>query len=627
MKGSDIQKFCFYDKYSRWLWGENRYETFEEAVDRTIEHAKYLAAGKLNDTVFEELRDGMLSLDAFPAMRLFQTAGEEAKRHPEAMFNCSYLNIDCVESFVETMFLLGVGVGVGYSVEFCHVSKLPIVEYWSPMVIKIAVEDSIEGWAKAFRVFLECMFNGLEVDVDYSLIRPTGAPLKTRGGVASGAAPLKAALEKISEIFESARGRQLTTLEAHDIQCYVASAIVCGGYRGSAMIALFDDSDKAMFECKSLQNIAGNEQRYYANNSVVLEEFKSPDWYHQNFRPTLEQQTGEPGIISRYAIKKNLPERRQYRKDFGVNPCAEIVLRPNQFCNLTIANVRSHDTIETLRKKVRLATIWGTLISSVNEFPNIRGIWSKNQVDERLLGVDLNGQRDSDLFNNPETRNNVLEIMRATAKKVNIEYAAILGITPSTAITTAKPAGNSSVLFDTSSGISPRYAPYYIRRVQVNTNSSMGSFLFVQGVPWSSYDGVEWGQTNTAVFDFYVAAPKSAVFIENVSAVDQLDYWRDVRVYYTEHNPSITINYDQNEIDDIVFWMYTNQHLASGISFFPRTNVVYRNAPYESISEQTYNAVMLNYPIISWDNFGLYASLDPRIGSEFACVGGACDIA
>jgi len=626
---NDMQYVQFYEKYALWNWDIGRRETFEEAVDRTINHAREICGDRLSEDTFAELREGMLKTDAFPSMRLFQTAGREASRHPEAIFNCSYLPMVDLNSFVETMYLLGIGVGVGYTVERRFVEKLPtvypVVDITSIFSFPpIVVEDSIEGWCDAFKMFLELSFAGVRCQIDYSKIRPSGAPLKTRGGVASGAEPLKKSIESITKILDNAAGRQLKPIEVHDIQCFIAAAIVSGGYRRSAMICLFDADDFEMLHCKDFNVIQSNKQRYFANNSVVIEGYKSLDWFFATFGPGFDEKTGEPGVVSRAAMIHTIPERRTFHPDFGVNPCGEIILRPFQFCNLSIANIRSTDSINEIINKVRLAAIWGTIMASVDNFTKyVRRDWRKNQIDERLLGVDLNGQRDNAMFNDPDIQADVFEVLKEVVNETNKEYAQKLGIKQAAASTCAKPAGNSATFFGTASGGHARFSEFYIRRMQLKDDSPMAVFLRMYDVPNSPTDGV----AQTSSFDFLVKSPEGSVFIDDLSAIDQLNYWKNLKRFYTEHNPSVTISYNDNEVGEIITWMYENQNIISGLSFFPKSDAVYKNAPYEKIDGNLYMRLLLDYPVINWDVFPKVDYFMTTGGErEFSCVAGACEI-
>lgn len=625
MFNNDLQNYIFLEKYSRWDYNKDRRETFEEAVDRSIAHAHFMVGDKIHPSVYEELREGMMTMEAFPSLRFFQTAGEEATRHPQSIFNCSYLPVIDHRAFSETLLLLGLGVGVGYSVEKKYVKQLPeILSYrdWSGHR-EIVIEDSLEGWAHSLNQAFYYWFSGIDPTFNFSKLRPKGSPLKTRGGYSSGPEPFEEALEKIREIMGRGAGRKLEPIEVHDIQCHIASAIVSGGFRRSAMISLFDIRDKDMFGSKMGTWYEDNPQRRYANNSFVLEKEYGERWWESKVREIFDGGYGEPGIFSRLAADSGRPKGRK-TAEWGTNPCGEVVLRPFQFCNLSIANIRAEDNYDTIARKTRLATIWGTIQATADHFPGNRREWGINQVEERLLGVDLNGQRDNEFFHSAESVKGFdFEGLNDLVKSVNAEYANLFGIRPGAALTSAKPAGNSSVLFDTASGIHPRHAEFYIRRVQVLQTSPMAAFLASRGVPF-----VELTQDtkNTLVFDFPVESPLAdAPFKGELSAIEQLEYWKQIKTRWTDHNPSVTIDYLEGEKMDIARWLSDNQKIIGGLSFFPYTDVKYDNAPYETIDEETYNE-LASALFIDWEEYWNYDKEYFNPTREFACVGGACDI-
>lgn len=624
---SALQHFTFLDKYSRWLYSEGRRETFAEAVERSMAHADYVTKGRLQPGLREELKNGMLTMEAFPSMRWFQNAGAAARRHPQSIYNCSYMPVLDFSAFYETMFLLGLGVGVGYSVERLYVNRLPqtSTEGRGLKPKEIVVADSLEGWCEALDEALHAWWVGRDTKIDYSQVRPAGSPLITRGGTASGPEPLEGALNSIKEIVMRAGGRQLRPIEVHDIQCFIASAIVSGGHRRSAMISLFDVQDREMMESKSGEWYKNQKQRGYANNSGVINRAMSEfevDKYMQN---VFDSYSGEPGIFSRWAANNTRPERRNHSM-YGTNPCGEVVLNPWQFCNLSIANVRPNDTIVDLQRKVRLAAIWGTIMACVDDFNGLRDEWRQNQSAERLLGVDLNGQRDCQLFNDPVERINTFSKLMPLATQTNFQYSRNFGIRRAAAVTCAKPAGNSSTFFDTASGIHGRFAPYYIRRVQCQIESPVSKYLIAQGVHCEPLNQVDWAAASTVVFDFYVKSPQSAAYGSALSAVDQLDYWRDVKMAWCEHNPSCTIMYRESERKAISDWVFKNQRIIGGISFLPIDDHIYPQAPYQPISEGEYHRLRAEAPQLNWGDFARYDEMFFNEEREYACVGGACDI-
>lgn len=621
----DLGYFQFYDKYSRYMWDKGRFETFEEAVERSIDHAKYIVGDALTESEYDELRQGMLKHEAFPSMRWFQMAGEPARLFPQSIFNCSYMPIDSIEAFSEALFLLGLGVGVGYSVERHYVARLPVVQQ-TDYVQKIVVQDSLEGWRNALDSFIRACFRGDMIELDVSLVRPAGAPLKTRGGVASGPEPFVAALNAIKDIFVSATGRKLKPIEAHDIMCFIASAIVSGGVRRSAMISLFSKDDVEMLQCKAPSQIEGNKQRYYANNSMVIDDELDRRTWLKIFELIDEDGNGEPGIFNRFAANEMIPLRRK-QAVFGTNPCGEVNLRPMQFCNLSIANVRANDLLIDMARKVRLATIWGTIMACVDNFPLLRSQWTRNQLEERLLGVDLNGVNDNTMFHetNP-MRKAYFDVLYIVALETNKKFADRFGINVAAAITCNKPAGNSSVFFNTASGMHPRYAEYYIRRVTTSINSSIGQFLMQRGVKCEPVNGVDWSAAQNVVFEFLVEA-RGAKTRNSMSTQEMLDLWLDLKVHWCEHNPSATIYYDRSEVEMIGNWLFDHQDKIGGITFLPRQNTFWKQAPYEEISEEEYERLSALAPKIDWKEFLEFDQMyRTNMMQEFACVSGVCEV-
>jgi ribonucleoside-diphosphate reductase alpha chain len=632
---NDLSIATFYDKYSRWIDELERFETLEEAVDRSIEHARYVVGNRLSDGEYEELRQGMLKFEAFPSMRWFQMAGPEAQKHPQAIFNCSFMAANKLEAFSEALFLLGLGVGVGYSVERKHVNQLPIVSFDYEGIMTVKVEDSLEGWAGALYESIMLMYAGYVTYLDVSAVRPAGARLKTRGGIASGPEAFVQSHNAIQDIIINARGRRLSPLEVHDIFCFIASAIVSGGVRRSAMIALFDRDDVDMAACKSPKNIMNNEQRYYANNSLVIDRCLEYDEMQKVMDLVFKNSNGEPGIFNRWAANMTTPARRHTTLgvdfiEYGTNPCGEVFLQDMQFCNLSIANVRPEDGLNDLLRKVRLAVMWGTIQAAVHNFNGLRPQWEGNQRRERLLGVDLNGVLDNEMFwHGVETKELVLEALKKHAVNINKLFAARFGIREATAVTCNKPAGNSSVFFDTASGIHPRFSKYYIRRITLSANSSLAQFLMSVGVECEPANGVSWTAATTLVFKFYVDASKSLT-AEDVTTGAMLEHWLKMKLSWTEHNPSATIYYsdDGGSLDKtkIRKFMYDNQNEVSGITFLPKYENIWAQAPYEKISAEEYAAAVSAFPAIDWAEYLNFDQVFRRIGQEYACVGGACEL-
>lgn len=638
---SDLSRFVFYDKYSRWNNVLHRRETWDESVARVMDYMRWLSSYQLKEETYQELEEAIRNQEIAPSMRVMNMGGEVSKKLPESVFNCSYLPIADLDSFVELMWLSMAGAGVGYSVEKEYVNQLPIVNVVHPMdrhVYNFRIEDSAEGWCDALKFGLSIWTSGHEVNFDYSLIRPHGAPLKTKGGTASGYKVFKETLDAIRDIillqvYEN--DGVFKSIHAHDICCHIANAVVQGNVRRSALISLFDYDDLDMLLCKTPKELfeKGNLQRFRANNSVVIEDELGLSEIDSLIKIMDKSGTSEPGIFSRYAIRNTIPKRRldiNKNTKFGVNPCGEVFLRPYEVCNLSSVIVRPNDDKESLLRKIRLATILGTIQSIATDGFNkkyLREEWRKNGREERLLGVDLNGIQDNyELFNDEE---GLFYLLRNEALKTNEEVAKQLGINPSSAITTIKPSGNASSLYNTSAGIHPRYAPYYIRRVRLSANTLMHDVFKNSGfplVPDVDQRDKPMDEVTTWVAEFPIMSPKTATkFSKDFTGVDFLEFWLKAKTGYTEHNPSVTISYKEKELDDMILWLYENQGYTSGISFSKLDNTGYELAPYEEIDEETYYKLIESVTQIDWSLIAL-EKRDTTSVSEgaLACGGGLC---
>lgn len=621
---TELQKFQFYDKYSRFNYDLGRRETWIETVNRAVDYLKELSDSRLPDNTYGRIKTAMLEMRAMPSMRLLAMAGPAARRNNIAIYNCSYMSVDSIDSFVEALIISMSGCGVGYSVERRYVENFPRIQrQTSTKPIKFVVPDSAEGWAEALRLGLEKWFSGEDAVFDYSQIRPGGMPLITKGGRASGPEPLRKMLEFTRSRILNRQGSFLRPIDAHDIMCAVGNAAVSGGVRRTAMISLFDFDDLEMRFCKSGENIIGNEQRWNANNSAVWPERQLTQEEVGKFMlDMVESGRGEPGIFSRYSAINTKPERR-LPAEFGTNPCGEIILRPNQFCNLSIAIARPDDTYETLKEKVEIATIIGTIQSMATHFPGLRAEWKKNCEEERLLGVDINGQMDSNLSRDPE----VQERLRQVVLDTNRELSQILGINPSAATTCVKPSGNSSQLFDCASGVHARWSPYYIRNVRVATHTPLFKVLRDAGVPMDPENGQNKEDANTWVIHFPVKAPEGAITRGSISAIEQCEYWLQVKTKWTEHNPSVTITYRSDEVLDLIKWVWTHQDLIGGMSFLPLFEAQYDQLPYMEISESEYEQSKSKFPFIDFSKIYRYELEDyTTAAQELACFAGSCEI-
>ena len=561
-------------------------------------------------------------------MRAMMTAGPALERDNTAGYNCSYLPVDDPKSFDEAMFILLCGTGVGFSVERQFISKLPEVPELFESDTTIVVKDSKEGWAKAFRQLLALLWAGEIPKWDVSKVRPAGARLKTFGGRASGPAPLVDLFNFAVTIFKEAQGRKLSSIECHDLMCKIGEVVVVGGVRRSAMISLSNLSDDRMRHAKSGNWWDNNPQRALANNSVSYTEKPDSVSFMREWMALVESGSGERGVFNREASKNQAAKngRRDPDYDFGTNPCSEIILRPYQFCNLTEVVVRATDDVDSIARKVRLATILGTIQSQYTKFPYLRKVWQRNTEEERLLGVSLTGIMDNSLLT---TKNKgleeTLEHLRETAVRTNSDWADSLGIPTSAAITCVKPSGTVSQLVDSASGIHPRHSPHYIRTVRGDNKDPLTTFMKDQGIP-SEPDVFKPDQTT--VFSFPVKAPQGAVVTDNVSAIEQLKTWLVYQRHWCEHKPSVTINVRKDEWFEVGAFVYEHFDEMSGVSFLPYNEHTYQQAPYQSCTKDDYKKLSKIMPkSIDWAKLSEYEKEDTTASSQtFACTGDVCEI-
>jgi ribonucleoside-diphosphate reductase alpha chain len=621
---TQLQKFQFYDKYARFNYELGRRETWVETVERAVEYLRELSEYHLPAETYERIRQGILAMKVMPSMRLLAMAGPAARRNNIAIYNCSYLPVDSIDSFVEALIISMSGCGVGFSVERQYVEQFPRIARQkgapSPTMV---IADSSEGWAEALRIGLEAWFNGNDVQFDYSEVRPAGAPLRVKGGRASGPEPLRKMLDFTRGRILARQGGFLRPIDAHDIMCAVGDAAVSGGVRRTAMISLFDYDDLEMRQCKDGDFWRNNSQRWNANNSAVWPERELSQIEVTRFvLDMVESERGEPGIFNRKAAIENRPARRAAAA-FGTNPCGEILLRPYQFCNLSSAIARAEDDFDSLKEKVELATIIGTIQSMATHFPGLRPEWDQNSQEERLLGVDLNGQMDSPTAQDPA----VQARLRQVAVETNRRMAEILGINPSAAITCVKPSGNSSQLLDSASGLHARWAPYYIRNIRVGNHTPVFKVLRDAGAPMDPENGQTRENANTWVIHFPVKAPAGAVTRNDRTALKQCDYWLQNKLHYTEHNPSVTITYQPDEVLDLIKWIWEHQDKIGGMAFLPAFDAQYDQMPYIEIGEEEYKQLAANFPEIDFAKIYRYEEEDlTTAAQEFACLAGACEV-
>lgn len=619
-----LQKFQFFDKYSRFNYDLARRETWIETVDRSVNYLYGIAGDRLPRETYERIRTAVLEMRAMPSMRLLAMAGPAAERNNIAIYNCSYQPVESIDSFVEALIISMAGCGVGYSVESKYVENFPRIKRQTGAApLHYVVEDSAEGWADAMRVGLQIWWEGGDVRFDLSQLRAAGAALRIKGGRASGPEPLRRTLDFMRRKVLSRQGSFLRPIDAHDMMCVVGTAAVSGGVRRTAMISLFDPEDTEMLQSKSGDFEHENSHRWNANNSAVwpVGGLTQQSFIHQ-FMEMVDSGRGEPGIFNREGANTMKPARRK-DADFGTNPCGEINLRPWQFCNLTAAVARADDTFETLREKVEVATIIGSIQSMATHFPGLRPMWKQNCEEERLLGVDITGQMDSLAAQDAQFKRQLREI----SIEVNRVTAAALGINQSASITCVKPSGNSSQLLNCASGLHPRWAPYYIRNVRVSIHSPIYKVLRDAGVPMDPENGQTVDNATTWVVHFPMKAPEGAITRGDVSAIQQCEFWLQNKLFWTEHNPSVTITYRPDEVLDVMKWVWEHREQVGGMSFLPAFDAQYDQMPYVEIAKEEYERLAAEFPEIDFSKVWRYEESDlTNAAQELACVGGSCEI-
>ena len=625
---TDYQSFIHKSRYARWLDDEGRRETWSETVDRYMKNLVRPALGDKPKQI-AEIEQAILGLEVMPSMRALMTAGPALARDNTAGYNCSYLAVDDIKAFDEAMFILLCGTGVGFSVERQSVRKLPEVpELMYDSETTIVVKDSKEGWAKSLRQMIALLYSGEIPKWDVSKVRPAGAKLKTFGGRASGPMPLIDLFNFVIKTFKDAKGRKLSSLECHDIMCKIGEVVVVGGVRRSAMISLSNLSDDRMRHAKSGSWWDNDPQRALANNSVSYTEKPDSLSFMREWMALVESGSGERGIFNRQASKKQAAKngRRDPNYEFGTNPCSEIILRPNQFCNLTEVVVRATDSTEDLERKVRIATILGTIQSSFTKFPYLRKAWQNNTEEERLLGVSMTGIMDNPLT----TKTNkglekTLEHLKQIAVTTNAKWAERLDIPVSTAISCVKPSGTVSQLVDSSSGIHARHSAYYIRTVRGDNKDPLTQFMMDQGIP-NEPDVMKPDQTT--VFSFPMKAPEGATVTADMSAIEQLEMWLAYQRSWCEHKPSVTINVKNNEWFEVGAFVYKHFDEMSGVSFLPFNEHTYQQAPYQDCLATDYHILLDKMPdSIDWTKLSDYEQEDNTAGSQtLACSGDSCEI-
>ena len=636
---TEYQAYIHKSRYARFNYEESRRETWEETVNRYIEFWQ----DRYPDLIEDELRDGILNLEVMPSMRALMTAGDALDRDNVAGFNCSYLAINRQRAFDELMYILMCGTGVGFSCERDEVKKLPCVsESLHETDTTIVVSDSKIGWASSFRELVSLLYSGKIPRWDLSRIRKAGTPLKTFGGRASGPEPLDDLFNYAVNLFRNSAGRRLNSLEVHGLVCKIAEIVVVGGVRRSALISLSSYTDDRLRHAKSGQWWIENPEFALANNSIAYTEKPDMEAFMREWLALVESKSGERGIFNREASQRQAIKsgRRDGEYSFGTNPCSEIILRDRQFCNLTEVVVRSGDTFDDLKRKVRLATILGTLQSTLTDFRYLSKAWEDNTAEERLLGVSLTGIMDHPVLSGSEYDNGftsphhggklalhqVLRELKEAAIETNKEWSEKLGIPQSTAITCVKPSGTVSQLVDSSSGIHPRYSEYYVRTVRADKKDPLAMMMEDCGYPCED-DVTKPGSTK--VFSFPMKAPAGSVFRNDMTAIKQLEMWSMYQEHWCEHKPSITVYVREDEWLTVGAWVWEHFDTMSGVSFLPHSEHTYQQAPYQEITEEEYLEKISSMPKgIDWEEeLVRYESVDMTTGSqELACVGNSCEI-
>ena len=600
-----------------------RRETWTETVTRVMQFLRRDRDGYLTGAEWLELEFAMQNLEVMPSMRIVQMAGPSLERCSVGAYNCAYTAIDAIDSFAEILYILMQGTGIGYSVEDRYVNRLPRIKKQKKLPVDTyLIPDSTEGWCDALKHGLNTWFDGRDVVFDYSQIRDAGTVLRTKGGRASGPQPLRDLLNFVRETVLAKQTRRLTPLNCHDIACYCGYIVQVGGVRRAALISLSDLYDTDLAECKNGEFWKRFPYRSMANNSAAYEEKPSSTDFMEEWLNLAKSGTGERGIFNR---ELHIPARRK-RADFGLNPCGEITLRSKQFCNLSIVAARDTDTVEDLERKVRIAAYFGTIQSTLTHFPYLSDTWKKNSEDERLLGVDITGQRDCHLFNGAAS-SAIFTRLRHAAVETNRKLSERIGINPSVSVTCVKPSGNSSQLLDCASGLHVRYSPYYIRRVRTGAYTPVARFLKDAGVPYFPETAQDAANPTVLVFEFPVKAPDGAVCRGDVTARDQFNYWLDAKKNYTEHSASCTIYVEDHEWMSLGAAVYENWDKISGLSFLPKDHHIYPLAPYSEITKLQYEARVACFPKLDWSKLVDYEKSDETtLALEYGCTSGQCEL-
>ena len=622
------QEFIFYQFYSRWRNELGRRETWIEAIDRFMDYMKENMGTKLTSTEYAEIKVAILNQEVCPSMRLLWSSGRAARQTNVCAYNCAYVAPISWRDLSEIMYVSMCGAGCGFSVEPENVGKFPqIQKQTGKFAPKIKIPDSKVGWCESFVSACQAWEKGLDVEIDYSLIRPVGSKLQTMGGRASGPAPLQDLLQFTKRKILAKQGRRLSTLDLHDIICQIGLIVDAGGTRRSALISLSAFDDTEMRDAKKGAFWQTEGQRSMANNSAVYENKPTAEEFLQEWTALVTSHAGERGIFNRAGLETQVPKRRweylRKAKQPGMNRCGAVSLQSKQFCNLTSIVVRPHDTMETLKSKMRLATLLGTYQATLTNFEYLSKEWKKNCQKEQLLGVSITGYYDNKIVR--DDRN--LQILRAEAIKTNKKYAKRFGSKESTAITCVKPHGNSGQLLGVGSGMHTWYSHYFIRRVRISVNDPLLKLAQDQGVTVKPEVGYSTASASKMVLEFPCKAPEGAMVNKDVTALELLHEWKRLKVNFTEHNPSSTIYVGDDEWIAVADFVYKNWDIIGGLSFLPRNDHIYQLAPYEEITKEEYEKRTKALNHIDFSKLLLYEKSDETNGAkELACIGGVCEV-
>ncbi len=628
MTKTAYQQFIFYQFYARWSEKHHRRETWEEAIARFMDYMRRQMGDRLTDAEYREVESAILNQEICPSMRLLWSAGDAVAKTNVTAYNCAYIAPSSWRDISEIMYVSMCGAGCGFSAEKQNVDKFPTIKpQTGKFAPTIVVEDSREGWCDAFLTAATTWSEGKDVYIDYSKVRPAGAPLKTMGGRASGPGPLAKLMEYTRLKILDKQGKKLSTLDLHDIICQVGEIVVAGGVRRSALISMSELSDTEIRDAKKGQFWLENSQRAMANNSAIYDGKPSIAAFLEEWSSLVNSGSGERGIFNRGQILNQIPARRAKslakHDQVGMNPCGEIYLRSKQFCNLSSIVVRPNDTMPDLLRKMRLATLVGTFQATLTNFGYLSDEWKRNCEEEQLLGVSITGYYDNELVRNDAN----LNALRKEAIRINRSYAKRFGVNVSTAITCVKPHGNSGQLLGVGSGMHPWFSKYYIRRVRISAHDPLFTFARDQGIPALPEVGAKAETATTFVLEFPVKAPDGAITADEVTAIEMLNEWKRLKIHFTEHNPSVTIYVSDDEWLDVANFVYKNWDIVGGLSFLPRTNHVYELAPYQAITEAEYLKLSRQLGEIDFSELANYEQNDNTTGAkELACVGGACEV-